>query len=131
MSEYIEISAEEFNEYVDSLEKEIEALKAQVEQLREVNEKLNHFVDVNNMVYEWREIGETDWVACDEEWFVICQLSPNCDTRKRFPDVTEIRAQAYKRGFEACIDASVRLGMIDKDGEFSNQLRQPVKAGTE
>ncbi len=31
--------------------------------------------------YEWREIGETDWVECDEAWFDYCNKSPIHDAR--------------------------------------------------
>lgn len=34
-------------------------------------------------VYEWREIGETEWRVCDEEWFKFCQNSPLYDTRAK------------------------------------------------
>jgi hypothetical protein len=117
--EYIEISAEELNEYLERLEEE--------------NETLNHFVEANKMalrqltVYEWREIGETEWSLCNEEWFAACQSSPNCDTRKRLLSIEEVKTNAFKQGFDACINASVKMGMIDEDGEFANQLRQQVK----
>ena len=41
--------------------------------------------------------------------------------------LAEIKAQAFKQGFESCINAAVKMGMIDKDGEFANQLRHQAK----
>lgn len=33
------------------------------------------------MQRQWREIGETDWLDCDEDWFEYCRLSHEHDTR--------------------------------------------------
>lgn len=34
------------------------------------------------IVYQWREIGETEWQDCDKKWFDYCAKSPIHDTRK-------------------------------------------------
>lgn len=97
-------------------EKEIEALKVQVEQLREIVAAVAHIgVDFGFGEYEL----EPEYIE---------------KSRKRLEAtpaqcLAEIKAQAFKQGFEACINAAVKMGMIDADGEFSNQLRQQAKAG--
>lgn len=31
--------------------------------------------------FQWREIGEGDWIACSHSWFRFCEASPERDTR--------------------------------------------------
>jgi len=31
--------------------------------------------------FQWREIGEGDWMACSHSWFRFCEASPEHDTR--------------------------------------------------
>jgi hypothetical protein len=31
--------------------------------------------------FQWREIGEGDWMACSNSWFRFCEASPELDTR--------------------------------------------------
>jgi len=31
--------------------------------------------------FQWREIGEGDWMACSHSWFRFCEASPELDTR--------------------------------------------------
>jgi hypothetical protein len=33
------------------------------------------------MQRQWREIGETEWLDCDEDWFNYCNKSTLHDTR--------------------------------------------------
>ena len=33
------------------------------------------------MQRQWREIGEAEWIDCDEEWFDYCRNSALHDTR--------------------------------------------------
>ena len=33
------------------------------------------------LVYQWREIGETEWQDCDKKWFDYCTKSAIYDTR--------------------------------------------------
>ena len=33
------------------------------------------------MQRQWREIGGTEWIDCDEDWFDYCRQHPDYDTR--------------------------------------------------
>ncbi len=32
--------------------------------------------------YQWREIGETEWMPCSKSWFDYCRKSPLHDTKE-------------------------------------------------
>ncbi len=49
--------------------------------------------------YEWREIGSSDWCACDESWFNHCQKDPALDARKQVKSPNQIKAEAGRAGF--------------------------------
>lgn len=116
MSEYVEIDAQELNDYISNLEDENEALKVQVEQLRE---------QLEYMAQQHRcGCGHPACNRCydDKQNAIVLEATPaQC--------LAEIKAQAFKQGFEACINAAVKMGMIDADGEFANQLRKQADKG--
>jgi hypothetical protein len=41
--------------------------------------------------------------------------------------LAEIKAQAFKQGLEACVEAAIDLGLVDNCAETCNQLRQQAK----
>ncbi len=55
------------------------ALQAELAALK----RLGHEADLMEPVYQfqWREIGEGDWMACSHSWFRFCEASPEHDTR--------------------------------------------------
>lgn len=128
MMESIEISAEEHNEYVESLEKEIESLKAQVEQLN------NLLVCMQNRAYLFLQPNGED----DKDFinFVIGVLDgPEQRLAQATPAqcLAEIKARAveqvfnhFKNKFNGSEKLTVRdiCWMLD---EHLNQLRQQAK----
>lgn len=101
MSQKIDLKVE----YTNRMAQEYDALRAQIEQFREFAE----------LIVEWKEYG------FEKAKTLLDSTPEQC--------LAEIKAQAFKKGFEACINAAVKMGMIDADGEFSNQLRQQAKRG--
>ena len=115
-------------ELVDELRAERDALAAQVDRLKPLARRcLWGAVNWNDHNFEplYKYCRKS---AADAGVFTVDQANALLEqTPAHF--LTEVKAQAFKKGFEACINAAVKMGMIDADGEFYNQLRQQAKAG--
>jgi len=72
-------------------------------------------VDLMEPVYQfqWREIGEGDWMACSHSWFRFCEASPEHDTR-----VVEVArpAQTEQQPIE------IPVGAIENGRAFAERL---------
>ena len=133
-----------FHEYsvepeLRKLYQEIEALRAENEALKSQVEELNHTVQQLEKVlepitiYEWREIGETDWDFCDKLWFDCLKKSPEHDTRKMYRDICDLQAEAARDGFmEGARHAYSQglSGISNVADEYCDQIRQADKEKT-
>lgn len=94
--------------------KRIAELQAQVEQLRsELEDSASAAVLYGNLV------------AATRIKALLYSTPDQCLAERD----AEIKAQAYKEGFEACIDAAIDLKYIENGAYQCNQIRQQAKAG--
>ena len=118
MSEYVEIDAQELNDYISSLEDENEALKAQVEQLRVaativLNARDEDGITTSGLLEKFDELSKA-----------LSFLPPQC--------LAEIKAQAVVDAIDAHenrvmtfgFDTAIRVNDLIK---YANQLRQQAK----
>jgi hypothetical protein len=57
--------------------------------------------------FQWREIGEGDWMACSHSWFRFCEASPEHDTR-----VVEVARPAQTEQQPVCWASSTALAKL-------------------
>jgi hypothetical protein len=58
-------------------------------------------------VHQWREIGETDWMDCHEDWRRKCDDSPLHDTRTLYTH--PLKAQGVPEGWQQIVDCAQSL----------------------
>ena len=79
--------------------------------------------------FQWREIGEGDWMACSHSWFRFCEASPEHDTRVvevARPAQTEQQPVAFRLLRKAHAGDWVTDGRTWIDGEPSNVLLKDI-----
>ena len=70
------------------------------------------------IIYQYREIGEGDWIDCNQHWWGYCKESPEHDTRELFtapplPAVPDIKKLARETVDSGQLAVNLPYGLIE------------------